>query len=598
MLEYPFDAEAIMRSRRSLKKQLQQGGPFFDKKIALLSGSTIGDMKGVLELFLLDFGIQPVFHEGDYGRYSEEILYDDGSLRDFAPDIIYIHNSLHSLGQLPEPGEPKESVQQRLEQTMAQHVAVLEKAVSLGCPVIINNYDKPRLRVMGNYEAVAPSGRVRYVRRLNEMLADWAWSHQSVYINDLDYLSSFYGIDHFSDPSYYNSYKYAVSPQAVPYLCHSVACIIKSIFGKNKKALMLDLDNTLWHGVIGDDGLEGIQLGVESPAGIAHADLQRYAKDLMRIGVVLGVCSKNEEEIARSGFTHPSSILSVDDFAVFRANWQPKHLNLIESADQLNIGADALVFVDDNPAEREIVRQAAAGIAVPELGVAERYAETVSAAGYFEVTSLSADDMKRAEMYRQNSIRQTEQGRYVDYGDYLTSLDMRGTFGAFSGPQLERITQLANKTNQFNLTTRRYQPEEMAARADDPNVITLWGRLADKFGDNGLVSEVIGNQQGDRLDIELWLMSCRVLKRGMEQAMFDQLVKRCLQRCIRVIRGIYLKTEKNAMVAEFYGTLGFIKTEQNGDDSVWEYMIPDNYENQNHYIEVDDEQTGNTGTDR
>ena len=594
-LGYPFDADAILRSRRALKRQLLQEGSFIDKRVALLSGSTIGDIRGVLELFLLDFGIRPTFHEGDYARYYEEIMFDDASLRSFAPDVIYIHNSLHSLGELPCAGQPDEQVQQMLEQEMQRHRTWLDKASTFGCPVIFNNYDLPRVRVMGNYEAVSPSGKVRYVRRLNEMLAEYVYERHNIHINDLEYVSSFYGIDRFSDPSYYNAYKYAVSPQAIPYVCHSVACIVKSIFGKNKKALMLDLDNTLWHGVIGDDGVEGIQLGVESPEGIAHTDLQRYASELKQIGVILGVCSKNEEETAKSGFQHPSSVLSLEDFATFKANWDPKHLNLLESAKELNIGADSLVFVDDNPAERDIVRQARAGIAVPELDAAERYVEAVSGAGYFEVTSLSADDMKRALMYRQNALRQSEQEQYVDYGAYLASLEMKGTFGAFTEPQLERITQLANKSNQFNLTTRRYQPSEMAQRAADPEVITLWGRLEDRFGDNGLVSEVIGNQVGDVLDLELWLMSCRVLKRGMEQAMFDCLVRRCQERSIKTIRGTYLKTEKNAMVAEFYGTLGFTKTRQNGEDSVWEFQIPVRYEQQNKYIEVfDNEQTGNS----
>jgi len=439
---------------------------------------------------------------------------------------------------------------------------------------------------MGNYEAVAPSGKIRFIRRLNEMMADYAYSQKNIYINDVNYISAFYGLDTFTDPSYYNSYKYAVNPSAIPYLCHSVASIIKSIYGKNKKVLMLDLDDTLWGGVIGDDGVDGIRLGAESPDGIAYSDMQRYAKDLTGIGVILGVCSKNEEAAAKSGFGHPSSILKFDDFASFNANWEPKHLNLQKSAEQINLGLDSFVFADDNPAERDIVRQACGGVAVPELGVPERFAETISGAGYFEVTSLSDDDAKRAGMYRQNSMRAAEESNFYDYGEYLESLKMKGYFGSFGAGQLERITQLANKVNQFNLTTKRYQPGEMKQRAASEDVVTLCGRLEDRFGDNGIVTAIIANVKDDNLDIELWIMSCRVFKRELEYAMFDELVRLAKERGIKTMTGNYYKTEKNAVAADFYRSLGFEKMSHNEDDSSWKYAIPESYENKNKSIEV------------
>ena len=590
MLGYPFDADNIMQNKRALKKQLMAQQNLLEKRVALFSGTTIGEIKNILELFLLDNGIKPVFYEGDYGRYFEEIVFDSGEIAAFKPDVIYINTSIHNLENLPYAGEDAGSVDNKLAAAMEKQKTLWDAASKLGCPIIQNNYEYPRIRVMGSYEAVAPSGKVRFINRLNELMAAYAFENGNIFINDLNYISAHYGLDSFTDPSYYNSYKYGINPSAIPYLCHSVASIIKSVFGKNKKALMLDLDNTLWSGIIGDDGVEGIRLGTESPEGIAHLDMQKYAKELSGIGVILGVCSKNEEDAAKSGFEHPSSVLKVDDFASFKANWNPKHLNLEASAEQINIGIDSLVFADDNPAEREIVRQAGRGVGVPELTAPERFAETVSNAGYFEVTSLSADDIKRAEMYRQNAVRAAEQQSFVDYGQYLKSLDMHGYFGPFSGGQLERVTQLANKSNQFNLTTKRYQVNEMAERAAKPGVITLYGRLEDKFGDNGLVSEVIANIDGENLDIELWLMSCRVLKREMEFAMFDCLVKQAKQHGIKTITGYYYKTAKNAMVAEFYSTLGFEKTEQNGDDSVWKYSIPDNYHNQNNSIEVHYEQ--------
>ncbi len=586
MLEYPFDASYIMQNKRALKKQLLQQDGLLEKRIALLSGATIGELKNILELFLLDHGIRPEFYVGDYGRWYEDIVFDDGALAAFQPDVIFLNTSSHDLTGLPHAGESPDICAEKLDAAFARLETVWRAADKLGCPVIQNNFEYPLYRVMGNYDAVSPSGKIRFLNQLNERMADYAFSHKNLYINDFNYLAAFCGLDRFCDPSYYNSYKYAQSPEFIPHVAHSVASIIKSIYGKNKKALMLDLDNTLWHGVIGDDGVEGIKLGYESPEGIAHSELQHYAQELSGIGVILGVCSKNEESAAKSGFDHPSSVLKADDFLSFKANWDPKPLNLQQSAHDLNIGVDSFVFADDNPAEREIVRGANLGVAVPELTAPERFTATIANGGYFEVTSLSADDVKRAEMYRQNAEREKQESSFTDYGDYLRSLAMRGYIGPFTAGSLDRITQLANKTNQFNLTTRRYQPAEMESRAADPNAVTLSGRLEDKFGDNGIVTELIATIDGDIADIELWIMSCRVFKRELEYAMFDELVRILRGRGVRKIIGRYYKTAKNAIVADFYGTLGFEKTDQTSEDSVWTYEIPSNYELKNKAIEV------------
>ncbi|MEG2633687.1 MAG: HAD-IIIC family phosphatase, partial [Oscillospiraceae bacterium] len=547
---------------------------------------TIGEIKNILELFLLDSGIKPEFFVGDYSRFYEDIIFDDGALSAFEPDVIFINTSTHNIENPPFAGESRESCSIKLENTFNRFKSVWQSAEKFKCPVIQNNFEYPPYRVMGNYDAVSPSGKIRFVNQLNEKMADYAFSHKNLYINDFNYISASYGIDKFSDPSYYNSYKYAINPEAIPYLCHSVAAIIKSLFGKNKKALMLDLDNTLWHGVIGDDGVEGIKLGTESPEGIAHTELQRYAKELSGIGVILGVCSKNEESAAKSGFDHPSSVLKVDDFLSFKANWEPKSMNLVQSAHDLNVGVDSFVFADDNPAEREIVRAANLGISVPELSAPERFALTIANGAYFEITALSADDIKRAEMYKQNLEREKLESGFTDYGAYLKSLNMRGYISAFTPGGIERIAQLANKTNQFNLTTRRYTQNELEQRAANPNAITLSGRLEDKFGDNGIVTEIVANIENTNADIELWIMSCRVFKRELEYAMFDELVRICCARGVKTITGSYFKTAKNVIVANYYGTLGFEKIEQNGDDSVWRYSIPENYENKNKSIEV------------
>ncbi len=589
MIGYPFDAQALIRNKRAIKRELKGRDGLIKKKIALLSGTTIGEIKSILELFLLDNGIEPEFFVGEYGRFYEDVVFDDGgadSLSVFGPDVIYIHSSVHNLREMPRAGAPESECAAALDAAFGRFSAVWGAAERYRCPIIQDNFEYPAVRVMGNFEATAPSGKVRFVRRLNERLADYAAAHSGFYINDLNYLSARLGVDRFCDPVAYSAYKYSVSPDCVPYLCHSVAGIIKSLFGRNKKALMLDLDNTLWNGVIGDDGVEGIKLGIELPEGMAYSEMQAYAKELSAVGVVLGVCSKNEEDAAKSGFTHPASVLSVDDFSVFKANWDPKPLNLKNSADELNLGVDSFVFADDNPAEREIVRGAGLGVAVPELDTPETFARTVADAGYFEITSLSADDLKRAEMYRENSLRARQQASFADYGDYLRSLEMKGYIEPFSDGALERITQLANKTNQFNLTTRRYTEDEMRERMQNPSVVAISGRLTDRFGDNGIVSELIAAPQGDALDIELWIMSCRVFKRGLEDAMFDALVGEAKRLGAKRLTGRYLKTAKNAVVADLYERMGFSLVRREGDDTYWVYELPDEYKNKNEYIEV------------
>ncbi|HTB33411.1 MAG TPA: HAD-IIIC family phosphatase, partial [bacterium] len=326
-----------------------------------------------------------------------------------------------------------------------------------------------------------------------------------------------------------------------------------------------------WGGVIGDDGVCGIQLGQETPQGEAHTALQDYARQLRQRGVILAVASKNEPANAQEGFTHPDTVLKLDDFASFKANWDPKHENLIAMAAELSLGLDALVFVDDNPAERAIVRQGAPGVAVPELGDdPSTYPVVLDRAGYFETVALTDDDLKRAGQYAANAQRDLSRAGFKDYGGFLDSLEMEAEIRPFSELYLDRITQLTNKSNQFNLTTRRYTETEMRAVMADPTKVALVGRLKDRYGDNGLVSVVIGEVDGGDLRLALWLMSCRVLKRGMEDAMANAVEAAGRERGLRRLVGEYLPTAKNGMVRDLYGRLGFTReSEDAAGRSIW-----------------------------
>ncbi len=557
LLDYPLDAALILKKKRAIKRELSAAQGLTPKKIALMSGVTVGVFKDLLELFLIANGIAPTFYEGEYARFYEELVFDDGSLKAFAPDLIYIHTSAHCLQNTPSPSMGEDAATALLAAEYSRFANAATAALGFGCPVILNNFELPTQRVMGNYSASAPGGMVRFTRRLNEQLASFVDATPHLYLNDLAYLQAQHGMDAFSDATTWYAYKYPCAMDKMPYFAQSVANIIKSIFGKNKKALALDLDNTLWGGVIGDDGPEGIVLGAETPTGMAYTAFQQYLKELSALGVLLNVSSKNEEANALAGFTRSDSVLKRDDFISFKANWEPKSQNIIAMANEISIFTDSFVFMDDNPAEREIVRQQVAGVRVPELTAPEDYIKAIDRSGYFEVTSLSADDQKRVEMYKENAARTALQQSFTSYTDFLKSLAMTAELGSFDAAHAERITQLVNKSNQFNLTTRRYTAAEIEALSQDQNAITLYGRLTDKFGDNGIVSCVCGILEDGVLDMTLWVMSCRVLKRDLEKAMFDRIAAEAIARGATRICGHYYPTAKNLLVKDFYATIGF-----------------------------------------
>jgi FkbH-like protein len=455
-----------------------------------------------------------------------------------------------------------------------------------GALIIQNNFDLPRLRPLGNLEASESFGRMNFVMRLNAEFAKYARSHSRFQINDIHYLSAQVGQAAWFRNSYWYNFHMAVCPTATVSLAHNVAAIVKSVYGKSKKCLVLDLDNTLWGGVIGDDGLQNLVLGKDHPVGEAFLDFQRYVKALQQRGVILAVCSKNDAESAKEGFSHPDSVLKLDDFSAFKANWDPKPDNIRAIATELNIGLDSIVFVDDNPAERDLVTEQLPDVAAPNVGAdVSTFAEVLEQERYFEVDKVVQDDLNRSAFYSSNVQRSAGQSKFSNYGEFLASLEMTAEIGPFQPVYLERITQLINKTNQFNLTTRRYTSAEVVAIAQNPDYITLYGRVADKFGDNGLVSVLIGQVLNDTVQIDLWLMSCRVLKREMEFAMFDALVEQCHTHGIRKIVGVYIPSKKNSMVAEHYAGLGFSRA---GDASeggtLWSYNVPGVYSAKTQYI--------------
>lgn len=591
-LQYPFDSEYILKKRKKIKKELlSDNSNRIKKKIAVLGGSTTHDVIDMMELFMLNIGIEPSFFESEYNQYWEDVIFDNPKLLEFEPDIIYIHTSTRNIKLFPSISSSSQEISDYILEEYSHLEKVWIKISKVyNCPIIQNNFEQMFYRLMGNKDISDIHGKLNFINVLNTKIVEYAQTHDNFYINDINYLASCYGLQKWSDPFYWHMYKYACAVPAIPELAYNVVNIIKSLLGKNKKTLVLDLDNTLWGGVIGDDGVDNIEIGQETSMGQLYSEFQKYIKSQRDIGVLLAVNSKNNEENARAGFRRPDSILKEEDFVSFKANWNNKDRNIIEIASDLNLGTDSFVFVDDNPAERHIVESQLSDVIVPEMEDVVQYINILDRSGFFEVTTLSEDDIKRNEMYKINAERKRQEASFENYEEYLFSLDMNAEIDSFNSLYMSRIAQLTNKSNQFNLTTKRCTQTEIESYALDPNYITLYGKLTDKFGDNGVVSVVYGHLDEDKrniLHIDLWLMSCRVLKRDMEYAMMDELVRKCRDKKITILRGYYYPTEKNGMVKDFYEKQGFVKIcEDEKGNTTWQFDISSEYVEKNIVINV------------
>lgn len=573
-LEHPIDPLYLLKKRRSLAKQLKsQSEGFQPLKVAILGGSTTYELTHILELFLLNLGFCPSFYQSEYNQFWNDVMFYNEALESFAPDLIYVHTCHRNIPQFPPPLSPQEEFDQLFHQTKEYFHSFWDKLQeTFSCPILQNNLEHPPYRPLGNQDIV--QGQTCFLQALNQDLTDYARAHPQFYVHDLQYLSAQVGLSRWHDEKAWHLYKYALSMEAIPHLAFSLSHIIASLYGKQKKAVVLDLDNTLWGGVVGDDGVENLKLGPETGEGETFLHLQAYLKSLQKRGILLSIASKNHYENAIAGLNHPDSLLKPEDFLSIQANWGSKDASVVTIAQELNLGLDSLVFVDDNPAERALVAQAHPQVAVPDQN--SHFVQALSRGGYFEFTSYTQEDGNRQTMYQQNKSRLQLLHSTENHQDYLKSLEMVTEIGDFTPFQLERIAQLTNKTNQFNLTTKRYSKEALEDCWRKEAFLCLQGSLRDKFGDNGLVSVILGEIKGSSLVIDLWLMSCRVLQRGLEQAMLDVLVNQAKARGLSHLRGSYLPTGKNAMVKDLYKTMGFSLLQSLPEgESLWELWLED-----------------------
>jgi FkbH-like protein len=553
------ESSVLLLKRKSLRRELLAAPGLHPIRIAVLGGSTTNEVTDLLELLLLSEGFQPTLYQCDYNRYYEEAVLEPEALVAFAPDVVYLHTSCMNVRSAPALTADAADLDAAVAAEVGRFVAIWSSIdARIGCQIIQNNFELPPTSVLGNLDSTSPGGRTRFINAMNLELGRRAGERRRLSIQDVNALSARVGLRRWFDWQRWYAYKILTTPEASLEIARSLLSLVRALQGKSRKCLVLDLDNTLWGGVIGDDGADKIKIGRETPEAEAYTAFQEYCLALRERGVVLAVCSKNDEENARRGLAHPDSVLRMEHFAALRANWSPKHENLQSLADELRLGLDSFVFVDDNPAERALVAAQLPMVAVPDVGSdVAGFAAILESARYFEPVALSAEDLQRGAQYAANTRRAAVESKFADYGAYLDSLRMVAEIGAFRPEYLDRIAQLTAKTNQYNLTARRYTLAEIEALAADPGHVTLYGRLADAFGDNGLISLVVGRKEGTALHLVLWLMSCRVLKRDMELAMLDALAARARAVGVTTLHGQYLRTAKNGMVAAHYEKLGF-----------------------------------------
>jgi len=518
--------------------------------------------------FLLDVTI------AEYEEPEPWLERNRGELKETPYDFVLVASDNRML-KLASPLGDEAAAEQTIDAAVARIARVAEVAgIATGRPVILQTLAGDPDAVRLNMDLGLP-GSPRYLAgEFNRRLVQQA-RQQSRLVLDVAALASLVGDAAWSAGRYWYAAKYPFATAMIPLYADNLMRIIAAQMGRSRRVLVLDLDNTMWGGIVGDDGIEGLALGNGSPLGEAHSALQRVALSLKERGVILCISSKNDEAIALDAFrNHPEMTLREDDIVAFRVNWDDKAANIRAISDAIDLGLDCFVFLDDNPAERKRVRDALPSVAVPELPEDPGdWLPVLQAAGYFEQAGFSKEDQLRAGFYKANALRAAQMERIGDHNDYLLSLGMTLSIAPFDSAGRKRISQLISKSNQFNLTTRRYSETEIAAMQSNADVFAIQARLEDIFGDNGMISAVICRQAGPSWEVDTWIMSCRVLGRRVEEALLQYLVQQARLRGISEIIGRYIPTARNGLVRDHYAGLGFIQAGSQNGETIWQLAV-------------------------
>lgn len=570
-----LDENQLVRLSKTITKARESGltlAPLFPYRLGLIGNSTLDFLVPALMASAARHGIALECVKGAYDQAIQETLNPSSALYESGLNAVLLAIDWRGLPLLSSPGDPdggSEAIERALRYLRLIRNGIQQNS-SATC--IFQTLAAPPETVFGSLDRALP-GAPRYVLDgVNRAVGEMARESGSALL-DVAGLAETVGLAQWHSPTGWNMAKVPFSQHYLPFYADHVARLIASLTGKSRRCLVLDLDNTLWGGIIGDDGLKGIRVAQGDAQGEAFLNFQRYALSLRDRGVVLAVCSKNEDETARLPFReHPDMLIREEHIAVFQANWTDKATNIQAIARELNLGLESLVFADDNPFERNLVRTSLPQVAVPEMPADPAfYARVLSAAGYFEAAAFSGEDLQRASFYEGNAKRAVLQKSTGDIQGYLASLKMEITFQPFNETGRARIAQLISKSNQFNLTTRRYSEAEVARMETDPSCFTMQVRLTDSLGDNGMISVIICRQSSQtEWEIDTWLMSCRVLGRCVEPMVLRELQLAAARRNINTLTGMYVPTDRNKMVQQHYAKLGFQLAEQRPDGStVW-----------------------------
>ena len=496
--------------------------------------------------------------DADYNQIFALIMDETSELYEFNPDAVLIVMCTQKLYErfVDTPLNERHNFGTQIVSEIKNYWSLFQSHSDK--KIIQFNFAEIDDRVYGNYGLSKPGSFIYQLRKINIELADAVNEYRDVFTVDISYIQNMMGREAFCDNKLYLSAKMPYSPMALVRIAYEVVSVIKAVKSIIKKCVVLDLDNTLWGGVIGDDGLSGIEIG-ELGVGRAFLEFQQYLKELTKTGIILCVCSKNDLDKAKEPFEqHPEMLLRLDDFAMFVANWEDKASNIRNIADTINLGLDSFVFIDDNPFERDQVKSMIPEICVPDMPVdPAEYTDYLRSLNLFERISSSEADADRTRQYREEAGRVTLKQNYKDYNEYLKSLSMKCIVEPFSEFNFPRIAQLSQRSNQFNLRTIRYTEKDVELRANSDDYVTLTFSLKDKFGDYGLISVVAIKITKKKAFIENWFMSCRVLKRTMEEYIVNTIIQKLKEKGIEEVTGEYIRTPKNNMVSDIYSRMGF-----------------------------------------
>jgi FkbH-like protein len=542
-------------------------------KIAVLGSSTTNLLVPMLRTLCLRDRIQVDIYEGPFGSIHQETLDNNSGLARFRPDILLLLMHWRDLRLEAITGDESSFVRYFIEE---QKTIWSRLSDSFACHIVQPSFDYPAIEPYGYLGGVLAGGRTRIIDLLNLKLREDVPANVSIL--DLGAVQRGTGIKRWENETEWLRYRQHPGTEALPELAEAYMSHVRAVLGLSRKVLVTDLDNTLWSGVIGEDGLDGIRIGSGSPEGESHLSLQHYLLDLRRRGILLAVCSKNNLEDAQLPFLrHPHMALKLDDFAAFRANWDDKSTNLRAIARDLSLGLDSFVFLDDNPLEREWVLSQLPEVAVVELGTSPfQFLHQLDRGRYFEAFSLSREDLIRADQYRVETQRESIRSSSTSLDDFLQKLQLQASVEEISVKNLARVTQLVNKTNQFNLTTRRYTEAQVQNIAGDPQSWAGAFQMSDRMGGYGLIGVLFCKACGEvnTWQVDTWLMSCRALGRQMEKFMFDRLVEAALLKGIRHIVGIYRPTAKNELVRNLYDQLGFRRISESEESVRYLFDLP------------------------